>query len=233
MPPREVRDVVRVIEGGGRHSNRLAIKALGGQSARSWMSAWKPSVRGGERDVAKIEFGTGWAAGEYHADLRAHRDRIHAGRAQIEAAVAHVAVHATHLHEVVHPVQAPDERALAGPDGPLRATTAPRRTRKATSRTAVAKAVADGDRRRKPRVLARFGHHSAGRATHEWPGPQRERTRIASPTRRSPVSSDGRVTTSPRTVIVVEPPQSRLPASRAPSSFATIAQRRTGLVRLP
>src|SRR5215218_5545398 len=42
-------------------------------------------------------------------------------------------------------------------------------------------------------------------------------------TARSPVGSDGRFTTSPRTVIVVDPPPSKLSASRAPSARVTRA----------
>src|SRR5215211_3710519 len=49
------------------------------------------------------------------------------------------------------------------------------------------------------------------------------RTKTPSPTRRSPVGSDGKFTTAPLTVIVVEPPPSRLRASRAPSARITRA----------
>jgi len=47
------------------------------------------------------------------------------------------------------------------------------------------------------------------------------RTTIASPTGRSPVASDGRVSNRPRATRVVDPPPSRLSADTAPSAVST------------
>src|SRR5919108_807993 len=54
---------------------------------------------------------------EDHADAAPHRHRIHAGPQEVDAVVEHLPLRAEARHEVVHPVQAADERALAAARG--------------------------------------------------------------------------------------------------------------------
>jgi hypothetical protein len=93
-------------------------------------------VRGAERDVVEDRLRKRVGALEDEADARAHGDRVDVRRAEIDAPVAHVALDAAAGNEVVHAVQAADQRALAGTGGPMSATVEPRGTGNETSATA-------------------------------------------------------------------------------------------------
>src|SRR4029434_5141656 len=71
--------------------------------------------------------------------------------------------------------------------------------------------------------LRRQGHRRLTGGHHTGGDRRGDNTSSASPTGRSPVVSDGTLTTVPSTTIVVDPPPSRFNASRSPSDLATAA----------